>query len=527
MKRRTFLAASAASLALPSVARAQAQTTLRYIPQADLAILDPHTTAAYVTRNHGYMVYDTLFGLDADYKPSPQMLEGHTVENDGKLWKLRLRDGLLWHDGEKVLARDCVASIKRWSKRDPFGEPLLAATDELSAPDDRTIQFRLHKKFALLPDALGKSLSQMCAMMPERLANTDPFKPVSEIIGSGPFRYLQDERLQGARNVYARFDKYRPREGGTPDWTAGPKIVHHDRVVWTTMPDNSTAAAALQTGEQDWWDFPPIDLQPLLRKNDKVKVIIQDPTGGVILMRPNHLQPPFNNPAIRRALLWGIDQTEFMQAIVGDNPDMYFVPEGTFCPRTPMASEAGLEPFKGRRDYARVKDAIKQAGYGGEKVVLMAGSDIFEMKTTAEVMADVLKRIGFNVDLVLADGASLFPRRNNKGPVDQGGWSAFITGFSGSNQLSPPVHLPVRGNGDAANSWPGWCVSPELERLRTAWFDAPDLAGQQEICRQMQLQAMQDVPYYPLGQFAEPTAHRTEIVDMLGGFSIFWNVRPG
>jgi peptide/nickel transport system substrate-binding protein len=328
MKRRQFLAtgamaAGAATLALPAAVRAQNQRTLRFIPQIDLSFLDPHWTTAYVTRNHGYMVFDTLFGQDGKFQYSHQMLAGHVVENDGKLWKLTLRDGLLWHDGEKVLARDCVASIKRWAKRDAIGDALMAATEELSATDDKTIQFRLKKPFALLPAALGKSPSPMCAMMPERIANTDPFKQITEIIGSGPYRYIASERVPGSRNVYRRFEKYVPRADGRPDWTAGPKIVHFDEVVWTTMPDDGTKSAALQAGEADWWENPGNDLLPLLSKNPKIRLEVQDPTGGVEMMRPNHLQPPFNNPAIRRAFMWAIDQNEFMQAIVGDDKKMY------------------------------------------------------------------------------------------------------------------------------------------------------------------------------------------------------------
>ena len=243
MQRRAFLAVSALSLAAPSLVRAQSQTTLKFIPVLDLAFLDPHWTTALVTHNHGYMVFDTLYGQNGSFTASPQMVAGHSTENDGKLWKLTLREGLLWHDGTPVLARDCVASIKRWARRDAYGEALMQVTDDLSAPDDRTIQFRLSRPFALLPDALGKVGVPMPAMMPERLADTDPFKQITEIVGSGPYRYLANERVQGSRNVYARFDRYRPREGGTPDWTAGPKIVHFDRVEWTTIPDASTAAA--------------------------------------------------------------------------------------------------------------------------------------------------------------------------------------------------------------------------------------------------------------------------------------------
>ncbi|MCX7383451.1 MAG: ABC transporter substrate-binding protein [Alphaproteobacteria bacterium] len=525
MLRRGFMAAGAASLALPSIGRAQGASTLRFIPQIDLAFLDPHWTTAYVTRNHSYMVFDTLFGQDAKFNYTHQMLAGHVVDPEFKLWKLTLRDGLMWHDGERVLARDCVASIKRWARRDAIGEAMMSATDELSAPDDKTIQFRMKKSFALLPAALGKSPSPMPAMMPERLANTDPFKQITEIIGSGPFRYIQDQRVAGSRNVYRKFDKYVPRPDGAIEWTAGPKIVHFDEVIWTTMPDDGTKSAALQNGEQDWWENPGSDLLALLGKNPKIKLAIQDPTGGVEMMRINHLQPPFNNPAVRRAFMYAIDQSEFMQAIVGDDPSMYYTPLGMFCPKTPMASDDGLEPLKGKRDYAKVKEMLKAAGYNGEKTVLMVPTDYVALKAMGDVMADVMKRVGMNVDYVATDWGTMLQRRNKKDPVEQGGWSAFITGWAGTDHFSPPAHIALRGNGDQASSWPGWCTSPDLERLRNAWFDAPDLAAQQAICREMQLAAMRDVPYYPLGQFQAPTGHRTDITNVNSGFATFWNVR--
>jgi peptide/nickel transport system substrate-binding protein len=530
MKRRSFItgvAAASGALALPGVVRAQKQTTLKFIPQIDLAFLDPHWTTAYVTRNHSYMVFDTLYGQDGEYKVSPQMVEGHTVENDGKLWKLKLRDGLLWHDGERVLARDCVASIKRWAKRDAFGDALMVRTDELSAPDDKTIQFRLKQPFPLLPDALGKSPSPMPAMMPERLANTDPFKQITEIIGSGPYRYKADERVQGSQNVYERFDKYVPRQGGTPDWTAGPKITHFDRVVWTTMPDAATASAALQNGEQDWWEYLTHDMMPMFKKDPKLRVGIQDPTGGVEMMRPNHLTAPFNNPAIRRALMWAIDQSDYMQAIVGNDPSMFNPQLGMFTPGTPMASEAGMEPLKGKRDPAKVKEMLKAAGYAGETVVLMVPSDYVTLKALGDVAADMMKKCGMNVDYVVTDWGSMLQRRNKKDPIEQGGWSAFVTGWAGTDHLSPPGHIALRGNGDQPSSWPGWCVSPDLERLRNAWFDAPNLAGQQQIAREMQVVAMRDVPYFPLGQYQQPTAYRSDLTGVLNGFATFWNLRRG
>src|ERR1700722_10893868 len=320
MRRRKFLAASAATLAAPRIGGAQGNRVLKFVPQSDVAVLDPIWTTAYVTRNHGYMIFDTLFGTDGAFKASPQMAAGMTTENDGKLVRITLRDGLKFHDGAPVLGRDCVASIQRWAKRDTFGQTLVQFTDELTAPDDKTIQFRLKKPFPMLPDALGKSPTNFPAMMPERLARTDAFTQVTEMIGSGPFTFNAKERVPGSLLVYERFADYVPRPGGTPDWTAGPKVVHFDRVEWHVIPDPSTALAALQQGEVDWWENPTNDMLPILRKAAGIKAVIQDPTGLMACIRLNHLTEPFNNPAIRRALLKAVDQKDMCIAVSGDDP---------------------------------------------------------------------------------------------------------------------------------------------------------------------------------------------------------------
>jgi peptide/nickel transport system substrate-binding protein len=238
-------------LAVPRVARAETTRLLKFIPQSDVTVLDPIWTTAYVTRNHGYLIFDTLFGTNGRFEASPQMAAGLTTENDGRLVRIKLRDGLKFHDNTPVLARDCVASIKRWGQRDTFGLTVMQTTDELTAPDDRTIQFRLKRPFPLLATALGKSPSNFPAIMPERVARTDAFTAVTDMVGSGPFRFNAAERVVGAFLAYERFAAYVPRPDGTPDWTAGPKIAHFDRVEWHVIPDPATAAGALQTGEMD------------------------------------------------------------------------------------------------------------------------------------------------------------------------------------------------------------------------------------------------------------------------------------
>ncbi len=527
MKRRRFLqgagsAALTTGLAAPSLVRAETQSVLRFIPQADVTALDPVWTSVYITRNHAYLVFDTLYGQDSKFQIQPQMVEGHTVEQDGKLWRLRLRDGLMFHDNNPVLARDCVASIKRWAHRDAFGQSLMLVTDELSAADDRTIQFRLKRPFPLLPEALGKIGINMLPIMPERLANTDPFKQVTDMVGSGPFRFLADERVVGAHVAYARFAGYKPRPDGTPDWTAGPKIVHFDRVNWTVMPDAATASEAMQRGEADWWEQTLFDLVPVMQRVPELNTFVLEVTGNIGLLRMNQLFPPFDNPAIRRALLLALDQTDFMTAVVGTSGKSR-TGIGYFAPDTPMASDAGLDALKSPRDPAAAKRAIEQAGYKGEKVVVMTPTDYPNVNALCNVAADLFRRCGLNVDLQATDWGSVIRRRASKAPTENGGWSVFVTTFTGADMSSPASNLALRGNGQ--NSWFGWPTAPELERLRDAWLATPDPAAQKQIAAQIQAQAFVDVPFLPLGQYFQPTTQSRTLVDGLKGMPLFWNIR--
>lgn len=521
MRRRHLLASASAA---PALLRAQTVTTLRFTPQQDLVTLDPVTTTAYVSRNHGYMVFDTLYGMDADFNATPQMVDGQVVSNDGRQWDLTLRENLWFHDGEPVRGRDCVTSIRRWARRDPFGETLMALTDELSAPDDRTIRFRLKRPFPWLPTALGKASVPVCAMMPERLADTDPFRQVPELIGSGPFRYKADERVPGSRNVYTRFERYVPRRDGPLAWTSGPKVVHFDRVEWGTMPDSGTATNALLANERDWQEYAYHNLLPLLRRNRNVTIRVLDRTGFVGMVRVNHIQPPFDNPAVRRALWSAIDQTAIMQAVVGPaETALYNVPLGFFGPGTPMASSEGLEPLTGPRDYDRARRALREAGYAGEKVVLMIPSTSEPNALAGPVVEDQFRRAGLNVENYSVEFNAMLQRRNRRGPVSEGGWSAFVTNWAGTDWMNPAGHIALRGNGDAG--YGGWATMPRVEALRDAWFEAPDLAAQQAICREIQREAMREVPYYPTGHYLQPTAFRNSLTGILDGFAVFWNVR--
>jgi len=516
MRRRTVLAAAAASLMAPALVRAEASRTLRFIPEADLAVLDPVWTTANVTRNHAYMVFDTLYGMDEGFNVQPQMVDGHSIEGD-TVWTITLRPGLLFHNGDPVLARDVVASIRRWAVRDGFGQALMAATEDLSAPDDRIVRFRLKQRFPV-----ARALANSVLIMPERLALTDASKQVSEMIGSGPFRFLADERVAGSHVAYAKFDGYVPRPGDRASYTAGPKIVHVDRVEWTVIPDSSTAASAMVAGEIDWW-VPPSDLLPVLRKSPRLRVQQDDPSGMIAVMRFNQLYPPFDNPAIRRAVLEVVSQSDFMTAVAGDDQSLWRDDVGVFTPGSPMASEAGMAVLTGKRDFAAAKAAIKAAGYNGEKVVVLNPGDLPDVNALALVGADVLTKAGLNVDLQTMDWGTLIQRRSKDAPPERGGWNVVFTSLNGTGTMDPAGHIGIRGNGRQA--WVGWPEAPKLEALRDAWFAAPDVAAQQAICVKLQQQFWQDVPYIPLGERFSLNALNRRVTDVVRGFPLFYGLK--
>jgi peptide/nickel transport system substrate-binding protein len=522
MRRRDLLTGAAASLALPRVAIGQTSDTLRFIPQTDLTFLDPHFTSAYATRNHGYMIFDTLYGQDGLYQTSPQMVAGDVVENGGLQWTLTLRDGMLWHDGTPVRARDCVASIRRWSVRDTFGQALMAVTDDLSAKDDKTIVFRLKKPFPLLRSALGKSSTYMPAMMPERLATTDPYIEVKEMVGSGPYQFVANERKLGSLVVYERFERYVPITTGTPDWTAGPKIVNFDRVEWHTIGDPAMAAEALKSGTMDWWDYvTPDQIHPLRRFRD-TEVSLQDPTGQIAIMRVNHLYPPFDNPAIRRVLLSAVRQKEFMVAVAGTETSMWQTGVGVFCPGTTWDSGIGAARSQAKVDYVKVQKDLTAAGYSGQPVTVLAVTDLPVYRDLSATAIDTMKKMGFNVVAVEMTFRGVLERRSSRRPPDQGGWNVFFTAIAGTDILSPAGDLMLRSNGEDA--WFGWPNSPRIERLRQTWLDAKDEPTQHRISESIERQFYIDVPYIPLGQYLQMTAYRTSLGGVLHGFALFWNV---
>ena len=521
MRRRTFLAGSAALAGASRSARGASSKTLRFVPQADLSSIDPVWTTATVAFNHGLMVYDTLYGIDANLMPQPQMVAGHEISDDKLTWTFTLRDGLLFHDNVPVRAIDCVASINRWGKRKGFGQKLLSLTNEIKPLDDKRFQIRLKSPFPLMTFALGGP--DICMVMPQRSAEVDAFTQITESIGSGPFRFLDDERVSGSLAAYARFDKYVPR-AEPPSYWSGSKATYVDRVEWRVIPDPATAANALQQGEVDWIENPLFDLMGSLRQQANLQLVTIDPLPVPAVIALNHTQPPFDNEKLRRAILPAINQLDFMTAIVGEQPDLIKVPSGIFTPDTPMASDTDMQVFTGKRDIELARRLVAESGYKGEKIVLMSPSDQLVIVPMVQVTMAVFKEIGLNVEFQSMDWGTLVGRRASDKPAADGGWNTFCTSWSGITLSNPGSHFPLRGNGK--NGWFGWPDSPTLEGLRDQWFAAPDEAAQKKICSEMQAVAFREVPYVPIGAYRIQAAVNRSVTDFIhAGSTSFWGVK--
>jgi peptide/nickel transport system substrate-binding protein len=523
MQRRTILkggVAAAASLSAPAFAQGGAARTLRVIPQANLTSLDPVWTTAVVTRNHAFMIYDQICAQNAAGEIRPQMAEGWTVADDRLTWTFTLREGLAFHDGERVLSKDVVASIKRWARRDPFMQVLWPSVAGVEAVDDRRFRFRLHRPVPLLLQALGQTQFP-CFVMPERQANIDAFTQLRDAVGSGPFRFLPNEWNPGQRAVWAKNERYVPR-GEPVDGLAGGRTPRIDRVEWTIISDPATSANAMSQGEQDYWEYPLHDLLPLMRRSRELVVQqrLMDGTYGVC--RFNTLQPPFNNPAIRRAVAMAVDQRDYLRAVAGNEPDGWGVCEGVFTCGTPMANDVGSEILK-THSIDRARAALREAGYAGEKVVLIAPSDYPQINALSLVTADILQRLGMNLELVSADWGTVIQRRASKEPVERGGWSIVHTTSSGQSLTMPVFHLFLRANGP--NAWFGWPDDPEIERLRGEWVEAAEEPDRVRIAQALNRRAMEVMAYIPLGYYWQPSAWRRNLTGVFRApATVFWNI---
>jgi peptide/nickel transport system substrate-binding protein len=521
MLYRAAAAAVLAFLALIVPARAEdGASTLRFVPHADLTIIDPYFSGVYITRNYGYMVYDTLFALDHEYHPKPQMVESWKSSPDGLVWDFTLRDKLKFHDGLPVRAADAVASIKRWGQRnDSYGQALLDAAASIEAVNDKSFRITVKHPFPVI-DALATLTSPTPFIMPERLAETDAYTQTKDPTGSGPFKMVINEWQPGHQVVFAKNPDYVPR-AEPPDGAAGGKIAKVDRVVWLYIPDSVTAFQALKDGEVDGLENLSNDYLASIAHDPGFQ--IKDSPGFIGTLRFNWLQPPFDNIKMRQAVLQVINQSDYMAAMAGDQANWRTCYSVYACLGDKVETR-GSEALSSPRDYDKAKKLVAEAGYKGERVVLLDPADIPQLHAEALVTGDMLKRLGLNVDVVSTEWGTVIKRIYSKDPVDQGGWSVFVTAYAAYDMLNPATTRSLRAPG-AKGVLPGWADDEKLEAMRNAWFAATDDAARHDIAAQIQERAFETVPFIPLGQYKARAAFRSSLSGLVDApIAFLWNI---
>jgi peptide/nickel transport system substrate-binding protein len=514
---RLFLALALAAGAFACGANAK---TLRVAPHSDLKVVDPIWTTALISVNHGYMVYDTLFGLDAKLNPQPQMVDRYAMSDDKLTWTFTLREGLEWHDGAAVTAEDCIASLKRWGARDTMGQKLLSYVTELAAPDAKTIRMTLKEPYGLVIQTLAKPGANVPFMMPKRVADTDPGKQITDLTGSGPFIFKQDEWRPGEKVVYVKNPKYQPRPEPASG-LAGGKVVKVDRVEWLWIADAQTQVNALLNGEVDVIEAPPHDLLPLLAADKNVELFVWNPPGRQYAFRFNTLSKPFDNPKVRQAVAYALNQKDMLASVIGD-PEWFRECKSLFPCGSPLESTKGFDD-KLDSNFAKARALLQEAGYDGTPIVLMQSTDIVALSNLAPVSKSLLEKAGFKVDVQAMDWQTLVSRRTKKDPPAAGGWHAFLTSWASVDVLDPVAASFLNASCEKATF--GWPCDAELERLRDAFAKETDPAKQKAIAEAVQLRAVEYPTHIQLGQYVQPVAFRKGVTGILAGPSIaFWNV---
>jgi peptide/nickel transport system substrate-binding protein len=514
------LLAPLAILTLACATPASAQKTLRVVMHSDLKILDPIWTTAYIVRNHGYMIYDTLFAQDEKGEIKPQMVDSYDVSPDKLSYTFHLRDGLLWHDGPPVTAEDCIASIKRWAAKDATGQKLMGFVASIDAVDAKTFTIKLKEPTGLVLIGLSKPSSNVPFMMPKRVAETDPSAQIGDFTGSGPFIFKRDEWKPGDKTVYIKNVNYVPRSEPASG-LAGGKVVKVDRVEWRAISDQQQAINALLAGELDYVETPKHDLLPLLKGDAGIRLWDYNPLGNQYAFRPNHLQKPFDNPTVRQALWYAFNQKDFLEAVIGD-ANYYKTCKAMFVCGAPFASDRGMDGML-ESNFKMAGELLKQAGYDGTPIVLMHSTDLDVLTNLAPVAKSLMEKAGFKVDMQSMDWQTLVARRAKKDPANAGGWHAFLTSWVAADITNPVMAAFLNSSCDKALF--GWPCDAEMEKLRDAFARETDPAKQKAIAEAVQVQATKTTTHIHLGQWYQPIAARKAVSGVLSApVPVFWNV---
>ena len=521
---RLAAAAALTSLAFAAASPAMAQNNvLRVVPHSNLAILDPIWTTAYMSRNHGYMIYDTLFGTDENAKVKPQMVESWTESGDHRLWTFKLRKGLEFHDGKPVTGDDVIASLQRWGKRDAMGSALFQFVQRMDSPTPDTFRIFLGEACGFVLEALGKPSSNVPFIMPKRIAETDAFKQIEEHIGSGPYVFKKDEFKPGDRAVYTKNAKYVPR-GEPPSGTTGGKRVYVDRVEWNlALRDAQAQVNALKNGEVDIIEALGFDHFETVKAEANLQLPKYSNYGLQYMGRFNHLLKPFDNVKVRRAAIAAMTQEPFLRAQVGVKA-LYRSCESMFVCNTPYGTTAGSD-VQGKSSMRRAQELLKESGYDGTPIVIMKPTDLAAIQKLPDVAAQLLRQAGFKVDLQAMDWQTLVGRRAKKDAPDKGGWNMFLTAWTAADVWNP-ISNPTMDTRGEKSVWFGWPTDDKMVELRNQFMRATDDTAKKKLADQIHARAFEIGTHAVLGEYDQPMAATKNISGFfITNSNLYWNLK--
>ncbi|MCG8708390.1 ABC transporter substrate-binding protein [Brenneria sp. 4F2] len=518
--RRIICGLLATFFSLSSFAETPANV-LKIIPSSNLVSLDPMWTTANVTRNHGYMIYDTLFGTDIDGNIKPQMVDSWKVSDDSLTWTFVLRDGLKFSDGTSVTSDDVIPSLQRWSSRDSFGSALASFIDHYQAVDAKTFTITLKEPFGMMLEALGKPSSNVPFIMPKAVAQTSGDVQIRSTVGSGPYMFKTDEFKAGERVVYVKNPYYVPRDE-PPSGTAGGKKVFINRVEWLIIRDPQTQYNALVNGEADILEQPAFEQIPSLGKTPNINLVKAQPIGMLQIIRFNFLQPPFNDVRIRRAAMLALGEQQMLRVQIGV-PELQKFCKSMYPCGTAFASDETGE-FTGVANPQKAKALLQEAGYQGQPIVLMRPTDSPTIAKLPLVAKQQLEQAGFKVDLQNMDWQTLVARRAKKDAPSAGGWNAFMTAWAAEDVLNPLTMAMMNARGE--KGWFGWQDDPELEAMKARFARTMEQGEKKKLAAQIQLRAFETVTHVPLGQYELRAAVRSNVTGLVSsGAQVYWNIR--
>lgn len=512
-------ASLAALMTCASFGLAQAESVLKIRDVGDIQQMDPLLSTNYPMRDMSYLIWDTLFAVDANFEVQPQMVGDYSVSDDGKTYEFTLRDGLMFHDGAAVTTADVIASIERWMSKDSLGLQIKKRLDKIEAIDDTSWRIVLTEPFGQLLNGLGRMTAYPLFIMPERLAKTPIGEKLPDLTGSGPFK-LADWQ-PGVVFAVEKFDDYVPRDE-PPSNLAGGKLAKVDRIERLTIPDGMSALNALLAGEIDMLTGVPYDAIALLDGDDSIEYGPRPMLGQSVQIVLNHTQPPLDNIKVRQAVQLALSQEAFMLTLLGDHDELYEICPSIFMCGAPYATDVNSERYM-TEDYEGAKALLKEAGYDGTPITFLHPTDQQFQRDMGIVLIDKLQKGGFVVDDRQIDLATMFSRRNNNGPVAEGGWNMFLTAFGGDAMMDPLTNPYVTGA--CENAFVGWPCDEELQANWNEFLLAGDAEARKAAAVKIQDRSNEIVTFVPMGQYSGVSAWSSKLDGLIQSpLQVYWNI---